>query len=174
MSRRPRTRRQYHSSIWGTGEGRDVLLNLGWLTNADRTDVDADRWRHGLDDGELADPRGKSWIAKYHRAGHVWRDLLEKFQPFAAQIVFEHHEARRVAARLRQALDIAVTDRIGNVREYDRHGTGCLQQRSDAAAGSEDYVGRKRDQFSRMSTYLGGIACGPTGVNVHVAALCPA
>src|SRR6266576_787495 len=43
MNPRQRTRRQHHSSIWGTGKGRDGLLNLGWLANADRADVRSER-----------------------------------------------------------------------------------------------------------------------------------
>jgi hypothetical protein len=102
-------------------------------------------------------------------------DLFEQLQPFAAQIVFEHAEAGRVAARAREALDEPGTDRVGKHRKYDRHGTRCLQQRSHARrARSEDHVGRKRDQFCRVSAYLGGIACRPAGVNAHIAALCPA
>jgi hypothetical protein len=67
------------------------------------------------------------------------------------------------------------TNRIRNSREYDRHRTGCVQHRSHAiAASGEDDVGCKRDQFRSVSTYLGGIASGPAGVNVHVSALYPA
>src|SRR5262249_46819276 len=91
------------------------------------------------------------------------------------QTVFEHHEAGSVATGSRKALDIAGTDRIGNDHEYDRHGTGRLEERSRGRAStSEDDVGRKRDQFRHVSTYLGGIARGPADVNVQVAVLYPA
>jgi hypothetical protein len=56
-------------------------------------------------------------------------ELLEQLQPFPAQAVFEQEETGGVAARLRQAIDEAGTDRIDDGREHDWHGAGGLQQR---------------------------------------------
>jgi len=47
------------------------------------------------------------------RSRHARRDLLEQFQPFSAQAVFENHEAGGVAARPRQTIDKAGSDWIG-------------------------------------------------------------
>ena len=75
---------------------------------------------------ELADPGRYGGIPKDRRSRHARRDLLEQFQPFPAQAVFELHEAGGVAARPRQAIDEAGADRIGDDREHDRHGAGRL------------------------------------------------
>ena len=42
---------------------------------------------------------------------HAACDLLEQFQPFPTQTVFERHEPGSVAARPRQAVDEAGADR---------------------------------------------------------------
>jgi hypothetical protein len=76
----------------------------------------------------LADPGLYGGIAKDHRSRRARRNLLEQFQPFPTQTVFEHHKAGGVAARSRQTFDKAGTNWIGNDREHDRHSSGCLQQ----------------------------------------------
>ena len=76
-----------------------------------------------------------------------------------------------VAARSRQAIDKTGGDRIGDDREHDRHGAGRLQQRPHwSGAMGQDDVGRERGQFRRVSANVGGIGCGPAGVDPHVAA----
>ena len=40
--------------------------------------------------------------------------------------VFERHKASSVAARLRQAVDVAGANRVRDVGEHDRHGAGYL------------------------------------------------
>ena len=74
-----------------------------------------ERRRHRLDGGKLADPAARCRIAKDRRSRHARRDLLEQFQPFAAQAVFELDETGGVAARPRQALDQAGADRVGDI-----------------------------------------------------------
>ena len=56
----------------------------------------------------------------------VRRDFLEQFEPFRANFVFENREAGYVAARLCQTRNKAGTDRIGDLRKYNRHCFGCL------------------------------------------------
>ena len=81
-----------------------------------------------LDYAELADPGGYGGIPNDRCALHARCDLLEQLQPFPAHAVFETDETGDVAARPRQAVDKAGPDRIGDVREHDRHGAGRLQQ----------------------------------------------
>src|SRR6266436_3684086 len=81
---------------------------------------------HGLDDGELADPGGYCGIPKHRRARHAWCNLLEQFQPFRGQTVFELHEAGSVAAGLRQTIDDTGADWIEDDHEHDRHGARRL------------------------------------------------
>src|SRR6516165_190877 len=116
----------------------DVLLILIGLTS---TPSD-----HGLDHGELAYSRRYGGVPKDGRPRHVWRQLLEKLKPFAAQAVFELHKARRVSARLREAIDEAGADRVENDSENDRHRAGFLkQERCRSTATNQDDVRRKRD-----------------------------
>jgi hypothetical protein len=61
------------------------------------------------------------------RPRHARRDLFEQFQPFACKAVFNSHETGKVAARVREAVNEAGTNRITGNRKYDRDGTGHLQ-----------------------------------------------
>ena len=175
MDRRQRARCQDQASIRRAREGRDGALDLGRVAHVNRAHVHANRRRHRLDNGELADPRCDGGVPKDRCSCHVRRDLLEQFQPFCTQTVFEHQKASGVAARPRQTIDEAGTDRIGDDRKYDRHSASCLEHRPQTCGATRhDDVGRKRDQFRRVFANVGGIACGPAGVDAHVAALGPA
>jgi hypothetical protein len=71
------------------------------------------RWPHGLDDAELSNTTRVGRIPNDRRSHYSRRDLLKQLQPFPGQAVFGDHETCGVAARPRQALDVAVGDRIG-------------------------------------------------------------
>ena len=102
--------------------------------------------------------------------GHAWRDLLQKFRPFCAQAVFEHHEAGRVAAWPRQTIDEAGADRVG----VNTRGSGGLEQRPhDRAACSQDDVGRESDEFRRELSLAGRVSRGPADVDAQIAPLDP-
>jgi len=74
---------------------------------------------------------------------HPWRDLLEQLQPLPAQAVLELCKARSVAARSRQTIDKASTDRVSDTYEYDWHGPRHLQQRPHArSADAQDHIRR--------------------------------
>ena len=89
------------TAIRGTGEGRNRPFDLAGVAHVDRAHLDPERWRHGLDGAELADPGRTGGIPKNRRSLHAWRDLLKQLQPFPAQTVFDSHEAGYVAARPR-------------------------------------------------------------------------
>src|SRR5436190_11830556 len=106
-------------------EALDRVLDLGSVTLVvDMTYLNLEQRRHGLDDA--ADPRGNAGIAKHRHSRDAWRDLLEQFQPFPADTVFECHETGGVATWPRQAVYEAGTDRIGDGCEHDRHRAGYL------------------------------------------------
>ena len=97
-------------------------------------------------------------IPKDCRSRHARRDLLEQFQPFAAQAVFEDDETGGVAARPRQAIDEAGADRIGDIT--NTIGTVRVACSNAAARGrcrSQDDVRRERDQFGRIFANFVGI-----------------
>jgi hypothetical protein len=119
----------------------------------------------------------KPWggIPKDCDSCHVRRDLLEQLQQFSAYAEFERGKTGGVAARPRQAVDVGVTDRVGDDREHDRHGARLLQQRPHSRiATHQDDVRREHGQFRRMSADFAGIGAGPTDVDAHVAADGPA
>jgi hypothetical protein len=100
---------------------------------------------------------------------------LSSSGPFRAQTVFELHKAGGVPARPRQAIDETRTDWIGDHREYNRHGAGHLQQRTDGHAPSgENNIRRKRRQFRRVFANEVGISRAPSVIDPHVAAIGPA
>src|SRR5262249_41331331 len=92
-----------------------------------------------------------------------------------ANAEFVRHETGGIAARPRQVVDVAVTDRVGGNREHDRHGARLLQQwpRSRIAARQDD-VWCERGQLGRMSTDFAGIGRGPPDFDAHGGADGPA
>jgi hypothetical protein len=52
------------------------------------------------------------------------RDLLEQFQPFSANGIFEEFKSRNVAAGAGEAIDVADADRVGNDHKYNRYAAG--------------------------------------------------
>jgi hypothetical protein len=123
----------------------------------------------------------EAWIApnwltlKEPHSLYAGRDLLEQLQPFPADAVFIQHKTSSVAARLREAIDEPGADRFGNLDEHDRHGTSRPQQRPRGCTGnSQDDVGRKCNQFRRVSANALGIARSPSYVDPQVAAVGPA
>jgi hypothetical protein len=56
MTRRRRARRHDQTAIWGAREGRDGALDLGGVAHVDWAQLHPERWRHGMDRAELADP----------------------------------------------------------------------------------------------------------------------
>src|SRR5262245_47347098 len=101
MSHRQRACRHDHAAMARARKVGDIALDLAGVAYVDRVQLHAERWRHRLNDSELADPGGYGGIPKHHRPRDGWRDLLEQLQPFRAQAVFELHESGGVAARPR-------------------------------------------------------------------------
>src|SRR5262245_23877014 len=152
----------------------DVALDFGGVPQIDRARFNAERRRRRLDRTILAEPGGSSRIPKDCDAIYFRCNLLKQVQPFSADAVFEKGEAGGVATRSRKAIDIAGSDGIGNVQEYDGHGAGYLHQwPQTSAASSHDNFRRKSDQFRRVLAHLGIIA-SPTGVDPKVAPVSPA
>ena len=115
-------------------------------------------------------------IPKDRRSRHARRDLFEQFQPFPAHAVFENHKAGGVAARPRQAIDVAGADRIGDDRR-----TRSARCGSPAATAPSRWRQQARMTSGASATNSAaclrisvGIARGPAGVDPHVAADGPA
>src|SRR5215472_16423854 len=118
---------------------------------------------------ELAGTDRDSRFTKDRHSRHTWRDLLEQFQPFSGDGIFEDSKAGGVAAWPREALDIAGGDRVGDTREYDRHGAGRFQQRFDGGAcGGQNDVRRESDRFGCVPSHGFGAAGTPAIVDSYI------
>jgi hypothetical protein len=71
-------------------------------------------------------PAGYGGVPKDGCARHARCDLLEQFQPFSTDGVFELDKSGGVAARPRQTIDEAGADRVGDNHEHDRDSAGRL------------------------------------------------
>jgi hypothetical protein len=100
-------------------EGRDRGLDLGGVAQIDRAYLHLERRRHGLDYAELAGSGGRRGIPKDRNPRHIGPDLLEQFQPFPTDGVFERGETGSISAWPRQAVDEAGADRIGDDRRVE-------------------------------------------------------
>src|SRR5229473_7108987 len=130
-----------------------------------------ERRRHRLDGTPLASA-AYGGLSNDRRSRHSRRDLFEQLDPFSAHAVFVDREPGHVAARACQTLDQACTDRVGDPHKHDWNGGSRLLQcdHERGAAGCQDNVRCKRDQFRRVFTKAVWIASGPAVVDLQVAA----
>src|SRR5262249_2807165 len=157
------------AAIRAAREGRDGVLNLAWLAHAKRTQFHSYRWRHGLDSAKLAGPGGYGGIANDGRSGHLWRELLEQFQPLPDQAVFVEEESSGGGPWPRQTVDIAGAHRVDHSHKHDRHGAGRLYRGCRGGAGSaKNDVRRECDQFFGVSTTAVEIRSAPAVIDSHV------
>jgi hypothetical protein len=164
-----RASRQNQSGISGARERRNIAFNLGGISYIDRRDVHTQRWCNGLNYGELPDPLGDGSIAQNPSACDVRRDFLEQFNPLRCQIVLVRQEAGGIAARPRHACDIAASDRIRGVNEYDRDRARGLQNRGQRrSARGEDNVRRKGRKLCCVPLKKVWLARGPSIVDLHI------
>src|SRR5262245_66256923 len=99
MDRREPARGYDQSAVWRARKYRDGLLDLLGDANVDWAYVYPDRWRGGLNDGELADPGSQRRISQHCGARDARGDLLQQLRPFRTETVLELHKAGDVAAR---------------------------------------------------------------------------
>jgi hypothetical protein len=78
---------------------RDAALDLIGVPQVDRAQLYPERWRSGLDYGELADSLGYARIPKDCRACYARCDLFEQLQPFRAEAVLVSGKSGGVAPR---------------------------------------------------------------------------
>src|SRR5262249_50285073 len=152
---------------------RYIALDLAGIAHIDRGHLHAERRRHGLDRGELAEPSGDCGITNDGHSLYARGNLLEYFRPFRSHAVFVTREPGGIAAWPRQGCDVDGSDLIGNDNEYNRHNAGHLQQRPHSrAAIREDDLRRKRNHFRCL--FEGGCnACTKTDVELNIATFDP-
>lgn len=69
---------------------------------------------------------GGTRITKNRRSDHPRCDLLEPFEPFCTQAVFEIRQPSSVTAWTRKAIGETTSDWVNDLHEYDRHDARCL------------------------------------------------
>ena len=100
MRRRHPARRHDQPPVSRGRDRLDGALDFAGVADVGRTHLDLDRSSHGLDHGEICYPLGGSGIAKDRSTLHAWRDLLQEFEQFRSEGVFERQETSNVAARV--------------------------------------------------------------------------
>ena len=79
---------------------------------------------------------------KHRDPAHARRNLLEHFQPFAAECGLEIVEAGHIAAWVRETRDVAAAYGIGHPREDDRDRARRFHhRRKDWVGGDENQIG---------------------------------
>ena len=175
MHNRCRAPSHDQTAIRSAREAGDRALDRGCITNVDRAHLYPERRCHRLHRTKLTGSKGEVGIAKDRHLLHARRDFLEKLQPFCADAILESDKAGGVAARARQAIDKAGTNRIGRYCKHDRYRARRLQQRSRCGAAiCEDDVRCEGCQFPSVSVKLRSVGCGPPRVEAHIAADIPA
>jgi hypothetical protein len=79
MNNRQRAPRQDQAAIRGAREGSNSAPDLAGIEHIDRAQLNAERWRHGLERAPLPGPRGYGDIPNDSRSRHARRDLFEHF-----------------------------------------------------------------------------------------------
>src|SRR5262252_2543591 len=160
---------QDQTAVGTACEAGDRSLNLAGVAYVDRTELDAKRWRHGLNCAPQPDAGRYGGIADDCHSRHAWRNLLEQLQPFCADSVFKGSKPSDVPTRPCQTVDERRPDWIGNLREHDWQGA-ChpLQWCDRCTARRENHVRRKRDQFRRVSAGVVLVAPRPTVIDRNV------
>ena len=163
------------AAVSGACNFRNPAFYLAGIARADWNDIGTQRTRDRLNDGELPDARGHGRVSNHSNADGRRRYLFEQFKPFAAQTVFELHEARYVAAGMREALDEAAAHGIDGRREHHGYSVGRLEHRwSGGAAARDDDVRRLGQQFGDALAKISGIRPDTMDGELQVLAIDPA
>jgi hypothetical protein len=117
------TYRPIQYSVEATDDG---TLDLAGITRIDRTQFHAERRCDGLGRAELRRAGRDGSFAKDRHSCYAGGNLFKQFQPFSGDGIFEDGKAGGVAARVRQAIDVASPDRVSDKRKHNRHGARCL------------------------------------------------
>jgi len=152
--------------------GCDVGSGLDWQCHH----LDCQRRRGGLDRSQE-----ELVLRRAHGVEHqadtrkLWRHLLEQADPFAADGEFIGSEAGDVSARMSEAVDESLGDRIRHAGEHNRNGAGCLPRGGQGSGrAGNDHIGVRGDEPSRCRAGDLGIDLCPAVVKRDVLARSPA
>ena len=97
MPRLRRARGHDQTAVGSVGEGRDGAFYLAGVAHIDRAYINSERGSGCPDGAKLSDAGGIGGISEHGGLPDAGQDLLEEFEPFAAQTVFEQHKAGNIA-----------------------------------------------------------------------------
>src|SRR3954468_16740234 len=126
MDVRQRTSGHDYAAIRTAREGCKGALDLVRVAHVNRVYLYPERRCCRLNGTELADTGGGTRITENRRLDHPRCDLLEQFEPFCTQAVFEIRQPGGVAAWTRKAIAETASDWVNDLHEYDRHDARCL------------------------------------------------
>src|SRR6478672_4349780 len=130
MADRKPAGRDNQAAIGLARDRRNGAFNFDWLAHADWFQLYSEQRPHGLHCRELTDAIGRGGVSKDYRSRDAGPYLFEYFQQFRADSIFVLGKTGGVAARPRQTIDKAGTNRIRNLHKYDRqHASSLLQGR---------------------------------------------
>ena len=175
MIDRADVRQHQQAAVRRLREFRDHPLEAGRLARRHHRGRQLERRRGGRDrPDELVGKRRGIGIEHDRHPFKPRHNILERLDPFAADREFEIGDAGQIAAGLRQIGGEALTDRIGDLHEHDRHGAGLrLQHGRHRRAVGEDQFRLQVDELRRALAQRGAIA-GPAVFDLEIAALDPA
>jgi len=99
--------------------------------------------------------------------------LLEQFQALADEFRSESGQPRDIAARMREARDETLSNRIADTKwdNGDRSRRPLGSQRGECASSGRDHIDVERNQFGRQSWEPLGLPFRPTIFDPHILAV---
>jgi len=144
------------------------------VEHVDRAQIHSEPWRHGLHDGEMANPGAYGGIPKGRCACHARRNLLEQFTHFPLKLYSKIQKADGITARPRQAVDEASADRISDTAEHKSE--WCGSPPTTVPRPQRRLPGLRPAQARPVRPRIGesrGHPPGPAGLDPHVATFSP-
>src|SRR5215212_10104251 len=111
MNEGQRASRHDQATIRNTREATNGALDFGGVAHVNRAQFHGERRRHRLNGCKLTDPGRYCGIANNRSPRYAWGDLLEQFQPFAADAVFKLSKSGCISPGPRKAINKARADR---------------------------------------------------------------
>src|SRR5262249_36430919 len=175
MNTRDRIRKHYQAAVRVRREFLDSMLDVIGIAHRKGRDLHAERWRGRLDLGQLSSICRTHRVVNNRHAGHAWRKLLEQFQPFYRDRVLVKGESRYVAAGVCEARNEAAANRVADLCEYNRDGSGRLRQLRQGRSGTgDDHVRFRSHQLSRIGPRAIDVGAGPVHLDADIVAIGPA
>src|SRR5262245_47180367 len=114
------TSRHDQTTVGNAGEVPHCIFDFTSIANSGWSDFDPDRAGCGLNGAKLASA-SRIDVSQYDCSPQIRLDRLEKAKPFSGHAEVELSKSRHIAARTREAFDIAGTNWVRHLCEHDRY-----------------------------------------------------